>query len=177
MENNFRIRAASEADKTKIHHLIRESIAREKSLLSPAHVCTGFMEEFIDKAIRKGHIMVVENKQHEVELIGQVHFYNTRGRAFSEDESLKEFSFFSGTDSSDTERATELVNWLFGEIQLRHRDVFRVKISTPVCSQDSMKHFREMGLEVEGKYQLRLKGRIGKAGMVGPLSWYNPTFN
>ncbi len=175
MENNYKIRLANTADRLKIHELIRESIAREKSLLNPSMVNSGFMEEFVDKAIRKGHMLIVENLSDEVELIGEVHYYCSSSNI--DEDSVKEFRFFSRTDGGEENREQNLVSWLFGEIQNKHHDVFRVELSTPVCNQSAVDFFRKMGLNVEGNYTGRLKPSHNPYKMMVPLSWTNPSFN
>ena len=176
MENNYKIRTAKDTDKEQIHRLFRESIAREKRLINPALVHNEFMEEFVDKLIEKGHMLVVENHDDELELIGEVHDYCT-AECKEEELALQEISFFSRVDSNTAERETTLVNWLFGEIQNKHSNVFRVELNAPVSSTATVDHYKRMGLRVEGNYQGRLGANPGQFTPFVPLSWTNPSFN
>ncbi len=176
MQKQYTIRTAKDSDKDQIHRMFRESIAREKRLVNPAIVHNEFIEEFVDKLIEKGQMLVVENNRNELELIGEVHDYlSAEGQ--EEDLALKEISFFSRIDSTTVERETSLVNWLFGEIQSKHSNVFRVELNAPVSSTDSVDHYKRMGLRVEGNYQGRLGANPGQFKPLVPLSWANPSFN
>ncbi len=177
MANHYKIRAAKGTDKENIYIVIRESIAREKQLSNPSLVPTGFLEEFVDKAINKGNMLVVENNMKEMELIGEIHAYNISDNKETESSPLKELAFFSRMDSRAADRETEVVNWLFGEIRNKHHDVFRVEISTPVRRSASVDHYKKMGLTVEGNYDGRLQNNPGDFHLLVPLSWTNPSFN
>lgn len=177
MPYHYSIRTAKDADKDKIHQLIRESIAREKQLSNPSLVPNGFMEEFIDKNIRKGNILVVENNLEELELIGEIHDYQATGTTQDDGVFLREFIFFSRLDSTAQNRETELVNWLFGEIEKKHSNVFRVELNTFVKNAASVDHYKKMGLQVEGNFKGRLKNNDGAFQLLVPLSWSNPSFN
>ncbi len=178
MDRHYNIRSAKVTDKENIYTLVRESIAREKQLSNPSLVPSGFLEEFVDKAIHKGNMLVVENSMKELELIGEIHAYNTTDKHDAESSQLKEFAFFSRMDSMAADRETELVSWLFGEIRTRHHDVFRVEITAPVRNFASVDHYKKMGLTVEGNYERRLQNNPGgRFHLLIPLSWNNPSFN
>ncbi len=175
MNSLYKIRTANDADKHKIYAVVKESLASEKKLINPALVTPGFMEEFVDKQIRKGNMLVVENDLSELELIGEVHDYQAYSNHDDEHVPMKEFMFISRLDNIACEREKQLVNWLYGEIQSKHRDVFRVKLSTPVSCNETVDHFIKMGLRVEGNYQGRLKYKTGQVHLTLPLSWINPS--
>ncbi len=175
MKSLYKIRTANPNDKIKIQDFVRHSIAKDKSLLSPDVVKPGFVEDFVDKIIRKGDMLVVENSQSELELIGEVHYYFTSANAGQE--GLKEFTFIPGLGNTQKGNETELVNWLFAEIKKKHKDVFRVELSAFLYHSSSVDHFREMGIVVEGDYQRRLQNKAKRPAAVVPLSWINPSFN
>ncbi len=177
MDKQYKIRTAKDTDKVQIHQLFRESIAREKRLINPSLVHSDFMSEFVDKLIKKGTMLVVENDHNELELIGEIHDYCTTGCHDENELDLKEFSFFSRIDSTTAERETGLINWLFGEIQHKHSNVFRVELNAPVSSSATVDHYKKMGLRVEGNYQGRLGANTGHFIPLVPLSWTNPSFN
>ncbi len=177
MDIQYTIRPARDTDKLKIHAMIRESIAREKKLPGPSAVPECFLEEFVDKVIRKGNMLVVENDRKEFELIGEIHSYHTSGEQTDETGSLKEFIFVSRTDSESPAREKELISWLFGEIQEKHHDVFRVELLTAVNHPGTVDHYKKMGLTIEGNYKGRMKNNPEKLNLFLPLSWTNPSFN
>ena len=173
METSYKIRQANDADKHKIYTLIRENIATDKKIMSPDLISEGFMEEFVDKLIRKGSMLVVENSFSEMEMIGEVHDYQTYEQLDHEEASMKELSFFSRLDKLPGERETNLVNWLFGEIRNKHRDVFRVEVNTPITNSSSVDFYKTLGLRIEGNYQGRLKNKPEHLHLSLPLSWIN----
>lgn len=178
MNNHYKIRTAKYTDRKDIYRLFLETITREKKLLNASIVPECFLEEFVDKAIKKGNMLVVENNRDEVALIGEVHYYHTNGKESpGESDLLKEFSFFSGSGCHPDGQETSLVSWLFGEIEQKHHDVFRVELNTPVCSEASVNFFKKMGLRVEGNYNGRLKSKSPQKQLMLPLSWTNPSFN
>ncbi len=176
-EKQYRIRVAKVTDKGQIYDLLRENIAREKRLVNPSLVHSDFMEEFVDKLIEKGNMLVVENIHEELELIGEIHDYCTGSSKECDHFDLQEFSFFSRMDTTSADREKEIVTWLFGEIQEKHHNVFRVELNSPVSSSDSVAHYKKMGLTVEGNYNGRLGSSTGSFRPLVPLSWTNPSFN
>ncbi len=175
MNSNYKIRTANDADKHKIYSLVRENLASEKNLMNPALVTLGFMEEFVDKQIRKGNMLVVENDLAELELIGEIHDYHAFSVHDDEHAPMKEFMFISRLDNTAIEREKQLVNWLYGEIKNKHRDVFRVELNTPVSCTETVDHFIKMGLRIEGNYHSRLKNKNVEVHLTLPLSWINPS--
>ncbi len=175
MENQYKIRTARNSDKNEIHQVLRENIARAKRLIDPGLLPSGFLEEFVDKRIKNGRMLVVENRFHEMELIGEIHDYQASNQLSTDDRSLKELSFVSRMDRHQENRETELVNWLFGEIQNNYREVFRVELNTPVSSSATVDHYKNMGLVVKGNYRGRLKGKTTTFHPLVPLSWINPS--
>lgn len=177
MSHTYSIRLAKDSDKDRIQSLVRESLAMKKQLSRASVVPAVFLEEFVDKVIRKGKMLVVENACKELELIGEIHDYHPYETPGEDEAPLREFHFFSRMDTSTSDRETALVNWLFGEIQSKHRDVFRVQLHAPVNSAASVDHFHKMGLRVEGNYKGRLNEKTGSFHLLLPLSWDNPSFN
>jgi hypothetical protein len=173
METQYKIRPANDDDKNKIYALIRENIATDKKIMSPDLIPEGFMEEFVDKLIRKGSMLVVENSFLEMELIGEVHDYQTIEQPDHEESEMKELSFYSRLDKMPGERETTLVNWLFGEIRTNYRDVFRVELNTPITNSASIEFYKSLGLRIEGNYNGRLKNKPEHLHLSLPLSWIN----
>lgn len=162
MKSKYQIRQATAIDVSLIRQAIRESVAEEKKLLNPSMITQGFIEEFVDKIIEKGDMIVVENQNHEMELIGVVHQYN-----HFLDKCLKELSFVSCNKKPAFEK--ELIDWLHGEMQNRHQDVFRVELASPVFQAEDIRHFSRMGMCLEGKSLRQLNHPAKKL----PLSWIN----
>jgi hypothetical protein len=175
MTTHYKIRKARLSDRDQIRMLIRESVAKEKSLINPDMITSAFIEEFVDKVITKGNMLVVENDRLELELIGEVHYYNM-GSGKDEDQ-FQEFSFISRMVFDQHEREKELVNWLFNEVECRHRKVFRVELMSPVCQSSSVELYQKMGLTMEGNVYKRIKNTTGHFQTMLPLSWINPSFN
>lgn len=175
MENQYKIRTAKDSDKTQIHQVLRETIARAKRLIDPNLLPSGFLEEFVDKKIKNGCMLVVENGLHEMEMIGEIHDYQTSDQQSTDDRALKELSFVSRMDRNQENRETEIVNWLFGEIRNNYREVFRVELNTPVSSSATVDHYENMGLAVKGNFRGRLKSKTSAFHPLVPLSWINPS--
>lgn len=175
MKEKYKIRQATANDITQIRQLIRESVADQKSLVNPSAVTNSFMEEFVDKVIEKGNMVVVENDNEVMELIGEIHLYHPP--VGNNSRAIKELAFLSRKAFIARDRETELVSWLYGEIQDKHQDVFRVELEAPVCSYESVNHFRQMGLRVEGHYTGRLSPKSSPSTMMVPLSWINAARN
>lgn len=173
METSYKIRTAKADDKTQIYALMRDNIATSKKIMDPDLIPEGFMEEFVDKLILKGSMLVVENNFAELELIGEVHDYLTDEQFGSENSGLKELSFFSRLDKISNDRETTLVNWLFTEIRNNYQNVFRVKICTPVSSSTSVDFYKTLGIRVEGNYLGRMKSKPEHLNLSLPLSWIN----
>lgn len=169
----YKLRSANSADKDKIHTLVRESIARVKMLANASQVSFDFMEEFVDKMINRGMMVVVENDRKEMEMIGEVHDYEYPDT--NDNQLLKEFMFFSRLGDTAIEREIHIINWLYCEIQNKYKDAFRVKINTPVSSTVSVEFYKKMGLTVEANYNARLKEPHGQPQLLLPLSWIYPS--
>ncbi len=169
----YKMRSANNADKDKIHSLVRESIARLKMLSNASLVSLDFMQEFVDKMITRGMMVVVENDLEEMEMIGEMHDYIYPDA--NDNHPLREFIFFSRLGHTAIERETQIINWLYSEIQDRYKDAFRVKINTPVSSALSVEFYKKMGLTVEENCDGRLKKQHGHRQLLLPLSWMYPS--
>lgn len=174
MNANYKIRKALVSDKVQIQSLFRESVARRKKIIHASLIDAGYLEEFVDKVIALGNMLVVENGDHELALIGEIHDYSTLG---SPSGGFKELSFVSGPAFGQSERETALVNWLFREIQRHYREVFRVEVTTPIRNQAAVDFYKKLGLTLGGNYSGRLKNTSSGSYPMIPLSWINPPFN
>ena len=175
MRSKYRIRQAKPEDKTKIKQLFIQSVLNDKKLLNPENIAPSFINEFVDKVIEQGNMIVVENNNQELELIGEVHYYNTQ--VTKTEKYLKEINFLSRLEVDNNERETELIEWLYGEIEQNHKDVFIVAISTPVQSITTISHYLQKGIKIGEKYHSRIKNQHQGQRTVLPLSWLNPSFN
>lgn len=175
MKTKYRIRAAQPKDRQKIQQLYVASVANKKNIFNPSLVNPLFIDDFVNKVIEQGNMIVVENLNNELELIGEVHYYNTS--VSDSEEYMKEIIFSSRVSVENDFSETELIDWLYGEIEKKHQDVFSVVISTPVKNPDSVKKFRRKGIKVNGNYHGRLNMMGNQSQTLLPLSWINPSFN
>lgn len=175
MKTKYKIRYAKSDDRQKIQQLFIASVANQKNLFNPEMVNPIFVEDFVNKVIDQGNMIVVENLNNELELIGEIHYYNTS--VTNGDHYMKEIIFLSRMEGNNDQRETELVEWLYGEIENKHRDVFSVMLNTPVKSMETVKHFVEKGIQIIGNFTGRLSGANHKSITMLPLSWINPSFN
>lgn len=172
MKAGYKIRLARKSDTDQVQKLVREAICHEKKCLDPMQVQADFIHEYVDKLIARGQMLVVENDTHELELIGEVHDYND---FINPAHLLKELSFISRMDALENYNGKELLRWLFSEIQDKHKDVFRVKMTTQVGELATIEYLRALGFTMSDKLNGRLNGGISHS--LVPLSWMNPSFN
>jgi hypothetical protein len=173
MNTKYKIRTATKDDREKIQHLFIRSVACEKNIFSHELVSSSFIDDFVNKVIDEGNMIVIENHASHVEMIGEVHYYNpSAGR---DDTCLKELVFFSWKEE-EHEEEHELIEWLYGEIEQKHSDVFSVGISAPVSSLHSILMYQKKGITVEGNYLGRMNKNCRQKIML-PLKWINPSFN
>lgn len=173
--NKYKFRTATKDDRQKVQQLFVHSVANEKNIFSPQMVKATFVDDFVNKIIDQGNMIIVENGTDGVELIGEVHYYNTS--ATEGEKYLKELVFFSRMESENDEEETALLEWLYGEIEQKHSDVFSVGLSMPVSKSDSVALFMSKGINIEGNYRGRLSNIAGKRKVMLPLKWINPSFN
>ncbi len=173
-KKKYKFRTATKDDRDKVQHLFIHSIANEKNIFNPDMVSPAFVDDFVNKIIEQGNMIIVEDATENVELIGEVHYYNTA--TTKEEKHLKELVFFSRPES-DNEEETAIVEWLYGEIERKHSDVFSVNLSTPVSKPSSVALFMKKGINIEGNYHGRLSKINGKRKLMLPLKWINPSFN
>lgn len=174
MTNTYKIRLAREDDKDEIREMIRQSVATEKKCPDPSLIHLNFIEEFVDKVIAKGNMLVVENNRFELEMIGEIHDYLIdKNLAIS----FKEVSFVCRFEPNDVISKTDPVSWLFSEIQHKYKDVYRVELTTPVRRSSTVEQYKAMGLTVEGNFKGRLKEELSDSCPIIPFSWINPSFN
>jgi hypothetical protein len=174
MNSHYTIRPARTDDKEQIREVIRQTIALEKQCLDPRHVKNEFMEEFVDKVIAKGNMIIVENSQFEMEMIGEVHDYFIQGYT---GQGFRELSFISRLASANEHREIDLINWLFKEIQERYQDVFRVELTSPVVKPSSVEYYKSLGMKVDNRIKGRFYSTSNVSSPMVPLSWMNPSFN
>lgn len=174
MNDTYKIRPARAEDTEQIRDMVRQFVAIEKHCQNPEQITSSYMEEFVDKALVKGHMLVIENQQMEMKMIGQVHHYQTNGNP---NQGFRELHFIPRMSTDGQETGTTLVEWLFREVQENHQDVFRVALTIPLNNADKVDHFRTMGIQMN----MNQKGRFRSSGNVSvtviPFSWMNPAFN
>jgi hypothetical protein len=171
----FKFRTATKDDRQKVQQLFAHSVANEKNLFNPELVKASFIDDFVNKIIDQGNMIIVENGSDGLELIGEVHYYNTS--ATESEKYVKELVFFSRLESENDHEETELFEWLYGEIEQKHSDVFSVDLSMPVSKSDSVALFMKKGINIECNYRGRLSKVAGKRKVMLPLKWINPSFN
>jgi hypothetical protein len=164
----YKFRIATKNDREKVQQLFVCSIANEKHISSPELVKASFIDDFVNKIIDQGNMVIIENDAADVEMIGEVHYYNpAAGRS-----DLKELVFFS---RSEVEDENDIIEWLYSEIEQKHSDVFSVDISAPVSSLANILMYQKKGILVQGNYECRLNGKNKKVML--PMKWINPSFN
>lgn len=176
MNNKFRIRQARKEDKPQVTELYIRSIANKKNIFSPALVVPAYVKDYVNKTIDQGDMIVVENMNNELELIGEVHYYYNRPTE-ENDGFSREITFFSKLERNWEETGIDLVDWLYGEIEKKHKDVFSVEITIPVANKESVDSYKKKGILVESNYKGRLSGTDNNYNTLLPLAWINPSFN
>jgi hypothetical protein len=176
MKQSFKIRKAHQMDKPMVKELFAQSIADKKNLLNATYVVPDFLDDFVNTNIDQGNMILVENQNNELELIGEVHYYQSTVPG-TNDVYSKEINFFSKPERSANEKETDLIEWLYGEIETKHKDVFSVKVTTSVKTFSHIEHYRKKGILIEGNIDNRLKnsGNLWKSML--PFCWINPSFN
>ncbi len=175
IQEKYRIRPAGVQDKEKIRNLFVQTEANRKNLINSGHVQPAYIEDFVNKVIEQGNMILVENSRNEMELFGEIHCYNTRSA--KDENSMKEMIFFSRMENDEIDRETEIVGWLYNEIEKKYKDVFSVEVNTPVKSLHSAEQFLKKGIKIEGNYKARVQNPGHSQNAVLPLSWINPSFN
>lgn len=174
MNETYKIRPARAEDMEQVRDMVRQYVAIEKHCQNPEQITSSYMEEFVDKALVKGHLLVVENQEMKMKMIGQVHHYQTNGdpnRGFSE------LHFIPRMSAEEQETGTNLVEWLFREVQENHQDVFRVALTIPLNNTDKANHFKTMGIHMNANQKSRFRSSGNVSVSVIPFSWMNPAFN
>ena len=174
MNETYRIRPASAEDREQVRDMVRQFVAIEKHCQSPEQITTSYMEEFVDKALMNGHMLVVENQLMEMQMIGHVHDYQTNS---SRSHGFRELHFIPRMSVGEQKAGTTLIEWLFKEVQEKYHDVFRVELTMPLNNTDTPDHFKAMGIHMTGNQKGRFRANGGVVLSVIPLSWMNPTFN
>jgi hypothetical protein len=174
MNKHYKIRTATRHDRDKVQQLFIRSVINDKNITSPDLVKASFVDDFVNKIIDQGNMIIVENNSMDVEMIGEVHYYKLS--AYDTDDYFKELVFFPGVENDDDEN--DIIDWLYGEIEQKHSDVFSVDISAPVSSLANILMYRKKGINIEGNFESRLnsKSRNQKKVML-PMKWINPSFN
>jgi hypothetical protein len=176
MKNKFRIRKARKEDKPKVRELFIHSLANRKNIFHPSMVESDYVNEFVNKTIDQGDMILVENHENELEMIGEVHYYYNRTPT-DNDGISKEITFFSKIGRTKPDHDVDLVDWLYSEIEKKHTDVFSVEIIAPVSNVASVDAYRKKGIRVESNYTGRLKDGKSNFSTLLPLAWVNPSFN
>lgn len=174
MNETYKIRPARAEDMEQVRDMVRQYVALEKHCQNPEQVTSSYMEEFVDKALVKGHMLVIENQLMEMKMIGQVHHYQTNGNP---NQGFSELHFIPRMSAEKQEAGTNLVEWLFKEVQEKHRDVFRVALTIPLNNDDTVEHFKTMGIHMNASQKGRFRANGGVSVSVIPFSWMNPAFN
>lgn len=172
MNAKYKLRFANKNDVLQIEELVRDMLAERNSLMQPDMVNSDFVKDFVAKIVLDEEMLIVENSDKEIELIGEKHNFSNNDNP----DEIVELAFYSNVISNGKKCDTELVDWLYSEVYRRHENVFRVEVTTSVSNDQSLEMLEEKGVIINGRTGNGASVKGKNARKVMPMFWFNPSF-
>lgn len=170
------IRTATPEDKERIKVLYQQVAKAQNGGLarSEDEMTDEYVNEFLNKSLEKGFVIVAEHPDDSNQLVGEVHGYPPEVRALKH--VISDFTIVIHPEFQGKKIGRTLFTIFLEEIGRNRPDIGKVELSVRETNTKAMQLFQSMGFLIEGRMEMRIKSRknLYEADIV--MGWQNPNF-
>ncbi len=133
-----------------------------------------YVQEFCGKSLKKGLIIVGEHPDDANELVAEIHAYKPSINAF--EHVFSSLTLVVHPDFHGRKIGRTILSIFLEEVARNHPDVGRVELITRETNNRAIQLYQSMGFLIEGRLEMRVKGKDGHYEADIPMGWHNPNF-
>ena len=169
------IRTAIPEDTNRIKSLYIEVIRSGGGLARNEEEATDeYINQFIEKGLADGLILVAEHPDDPEQLIGEAHAYPSNVKTFSH--VLSDFTIAVHPQFQGKKVGRTLFTIFLEEVGKNRTDIGKVELFVRESNTKAIQLYQSMGFLIEGRMEMRIKTREGLFEADVAMGWQNPNF-
>lgn len=171
----MKIRKALKTDLEKIIILHKKAAETIDGIArTPAEINENYVSDFLDNALEKGLIFVIENPNNSQELIAEIHCYKYDPKCFQH--TLGNLTIVVHPNFQNQGLGKIIFSYLLKEIEANHQDIARVELMVRQSNKKAAKLYQNLEFEIEGVCKNRISNSEGELESDMMMAWLNSNF-
>jgi ribosomal protein S18 acetylase RimI-like enzyme len=169
------IRTANVDDLTRIKTLYKEVAHHEGGIVRlEQEITDAYIENFIEKSLANGLIIVAENPNAADQLIAEVHAYKPGIKTF--DHVLSDLTLVVHPAFQGKKIGRTVFTIFLEEIAKERNDIGKVELIARESNRKAIGLYQSLGFSIEGRLEMRIKTSGGSYEADIIMGWQNPNF-
>jgi ribosomal protein S18 acetylase RimI-like enzyme len=139
-----------------------------------SEITEDYVTSFVDKASKKGLIIVCEHPENPRQLIAEIHAYKNGLKVF--DHVLGDLTILVDPDHQGKKIGRTLFTIFLNEIAQNRPDIGKVELITRESNAKAISLYQRLGFRIEGRMEMRIKTSEGCYEADIPMGWQNPNY-
>ena len=171
----MKLRKAEKTDLKKITALYKKVAETPNGIArTPQEISEKWVEDFLNNALTKGLIFVVEHPENAEKVIAEIHCHKFDPACFKH--VLANLTIVVHPDFQGGGLGKKIFSHLLSEIQTHHLEIARVELFTRNNNARGIRLYQSLGFKIEGICESRILDANGDLGGDVMMAWLNPRF-
>lgn len=173
MQIQYTVREGKSSDLHKIVALYKAVAARSGGIAREEdEVTKTYVMNFIEKSLKSGIILTIEDPDNPEVIIAEVHTYKPGIRIFAH--IFSDLTIAVHPDSQGKGIGTLLFRTLLQETELKHPEIIRVELIARESNKKAIEFYKKLGFNIEGRLENRICDKNGTLEADIPMGWTRP---
>jgi ribosomal protein S18 acetylase RimI-like enzyme len=133
-----------------------------------------YVRAFCEDSLERGLIIVAEHPDDPNILVAEIHAYKKGLSAF--DHVLSDLTIVVHPDFQGKKIGRTILTIFLEEVGRNHPNIGRVELIARESNANAIGLYQSMGFLIEGRLEMRIKGKDGHYEADIPMRWENPNF-
>ncbi len=133
-----------------------------------------YVQDFVQKSLSGGLIIVCEHPERPGELIAELHAYKQGPLVF--DHVLSNTTLVVHPDFQGRQIGKTLLTIFLDEIARNRSDIGKVELITRESNERAIALYQSRGFRIEGRLEMRIRTRARTYEADIPMGWQNPNY-
>lgn len=170
MQIQYTVREGKPSDLHKIVALYKTVAARSGGIAREEdEVTEAYVMNFIEKSLKSGIILTIEDPENPELIIAEVHTYKPGIRVFSH--IFSDLTIAVHPDYQGKGIGKLLFRTLLQETELKHPEIMRVELIARESNKRAIEFYKKLGFNIEGRLENRICDKTGKLEADIPMGW------
>lgn len=171
----MKVRNAKKTDLEKITILHKKAAETVDGIArTPTEIDENYVSDFLNNALEKGLIFVIENPDNSQELIAEIHCYKYDPKCFQH--TLGNLTIVVHPNFQNQGLGRIIFAHLLKEIETNYQDIVRVELMVRQSNKKAAKLYQSLGFEIEGVCKNRISNSSGDLESDMMMAWLNSNF-